>query len=89
MSERAWLAEPRALRAEPPLGDDSPFASVVDALCAANERAAGGAVPALLPSRAIVVAIVENLRAVLFPGHFGSPDWAGRGLRYRIGTRLD
>ena len=89
MSERAWFAEPQPLDAEPSLGDDSPFASVVDALCAANERTSGGAVAALLPSRAAVITIVENLRAVLFPGHFGSPDWAGRGLRYRIGTRLD
>jgi serine O-acetyltransferase len=83
VSERAWLEEP--LRG----GDDTRFADVVDALCAANERGPGSTVPALLPSRQAVIEIVENLRAVLYPGHFGSPDWAGRGLRYRIGTRLD
>jgi serine O-acetyltransferase len=83
VSERAWLPEPHSM------GDESPFASVVDALCAANERASRGAVPALLPSRTAVIDVVENLRAVLFPSHFGSPDCAARGLRHCIGTRLD
>jgi serine O-acetyltransferase len=80
VSERAWLSEPAST---------SPFAHVVDALCAANERQLGGRSPTVLPSREAVHGIVENLRAVLYPGHFGSPDWAGRGLRYRIGTTLD
>jgi serine O-acetyltransferase len=83
VSERAWLEEPL------PGAEDTPFADVVEALCAANERGPGSTVPALLPSRNAVIEIVENLRAVLYPGHFGSPDWAGRGLRYRIGARLD
>jgi serine O-acetyltransferase len=83
VSERAWLEEPL------PQSEASRFADVVDALCAVNERGAAGGVPALLPSRAAVIEIVENLRVVLYPGHFGSSDWAGRGLRYRIGTRLD
>lgn len=83
MSEPAWLEGAAA-----PVSV-SPFAHVVDALCAANERRLGGRSPTVLPSREAVHGIVENLRAVLYPGHFGSPEWAGRGLRYRIGTQLD
>jgi serine O-acetyltransferase len=69
------------------------FTSVVDALCAANS----GLLDArhhhgdrrLLPSRDIIAGLVDDLRAVLFPGHFGSSDLAAASLRYQIGARLD
>jgi serine O-acetyltransferase len=90
VSERAWFDGPPAIGEDgaSARGDEGSFADVVEALCAANERGPGGKVPALLPSRSAVVSVVDDLRAVLYPAHFGSAGWAGRGLRYRIGTRL-
>jgi serine O-acetyltransferase len=72
----------------------APFAAVVDALCAAN---AGGGLGTrrrpgdrrLLPSRDAIAVLVDSLRAVLFPGHFGSSDLRAANLRYQIGARLD
>jgi serine O-acetyltransferase len=43
----------------------------------------------VLPSRTVVAELVEDLRAVLYPVHFGAVDGLGRSLRYRIGVRLD
>jgi hypothetical protein len=95
VSDRAWREEPLHLEerglAEQPLEraeNEGPFAGVVAALSAAAERSFGRPVPVALPSRSVVAAIVEDLRAVLYPAHFGASDWAGHGLRYRIGTRL-
>src|SRR3954463_6858150 len=92
LSERAWLEQeqdPERQYAEQQRPDEEgPFAGVVAALSAAAERSFGRPVPVALPSRAVVAAIVEDLRAVLYPAHFGASDWAGHGLRYRIGTRL-
>jgi serine O-acetyltransferase len=76
-----------------PLLPATSFTSVVDALCAANS----GLLDArrhpgdrrLLPSREIIAGLVDDLRAVLFPGHFGSSDLAAASLRYQIGARLD
>jgi serine O-acetyltransferase len=71
----------------------SSFAHVVDALCAANAgmgsawRRAGDR--RLLPSRDAIATLVDDLRAVLFPGHFGSSDLGAASLRYQIGARLD
>ena len=71
----------------------SSFTSVVDSLCAANtglldaRRHPGDR--RLLPSREVIAELVDDLRAVLFPGHFGSSDLAAASLRYQIGARLD
>jgi serine O-acetyltransferase len=71
----------------------TPFARTVDALCAANEDMLRGRLRAggrhMLPSRDAIAEIVADLRAVLFPGHFGSSDLSHIGLRYWVGARLD
>ena len=43
----------------------------------------------LLPSRAAIATLVDDLRAALFPGHFGPADLTTTSLRYAVGTRLD
>ncbi|HVW24874.1 MAG TPA: serine O-acetyltransferase EpsC [Polyangiaceae bacterium] len=79
----------------PPAAPDpaSPLADVVDALCTANEDLLRGwrreRGRHLLPSRDAVAGVVEDLRAVLFPGHFGSSDLSASGLRYYVGARLE
>ena len=71
----------------------SEFAAVVDALAAAD--AARPAAPAPrrarqgLPSRDVLEEVVGDLRAVLFPSHFGPQDLAPDRVRYYIGHRLN
>jgi serine O-acetyltransferase len=43
----------------------------------------------LLPSREALEAIIADLRAVLFPAHFGASDLSDAGIRSYIGHRLD
>jgi serine O-acetyltransferase len=70
-----------------------PFAAVVEALCDANGSLLRARLRArdrhLLPSRDAIATLVEDLRAVLFPGHFGPADLTSTSLRYAVGTRLD
>jgi len=42
-----------------------------------------------LPSRGVVVEIVEALRSVLFPGYFGYPDLKVHSVLYHVGATLD
>ena len=42
-----------------------------------------------LPSRTALVGIVNDLRAALFPAHFGAADLAGDGADYFVGRTLD
>ena len=42
-----------------------------------------------LPSRDIIVEIVENLKSVLFPGYFGKSELGLSNIRYTVGTTLD
>jgi serine O-acetyltransferase len=76
-----------------PKDADQRFSQVVDALCAANEGLLQGRRRQrgrhVLPSRETIVAIVEDLRAALFPGHFGSSDLAAASVRYHVGAHLD
>ncbi len=69
------------------------FADVVDDICAANEDLLRGRRRKrgrhALPSRAAVAAVVDDLRAVLFPGHFGATDLAPASIRYSVGAQLD
>ncbi len=69
------------------------LAAVVDALCLANADLLRGGGRRLgrraLPSREALGAIVRDLRAALFPWHFGAADVSGEGLRYFIGRTLD
>ncbi len=43
----------------------------------------------LLPSREIVVGVVEALRSVLFPGYFGDTDVDEESLPFHLGATLD
>lgn len=42
-----------------------------------------------LPSREALLAIATDLRAALFPAHFGPSDLAGEGVDYFVGHTLD
>ena len=42
-----------------------------------------------LPSRDVVVEIVEALRSVIFPGYFGYPDLKVHSVPYHVGATLD
>ncbi|MCX5833921.1 MAG: serine acetyltransferase [Deltaproteobacteria bacterium] len=42
-----------------------------------------------LPSRDVVVELVEALRSVLFPGYFGFPDLRVESVPYHVGSTLD
>lgn len=72
-------------------GSSAPLPRVVAALCDAN----GGLVPARrpghlgLPSRPALQAIMVDLRAALFPWHYGPADLAPEGLHYHVGAALD
>ena len=68
------------------------LADVVERLC---ERCNGGDASVLrgpgnaaLPSRAVVSDLVEELRAVLFPGYFGPPDTTAENMRFHVGSAL-
>ncbi len=80
-----------ALRFERPALDGR-TASVVDVLCAANHDPLLGGAEARgrrrLPARDAVTSLVDDLRAVLFPAHFGSPDLAEGDLRGHLEERL-
>ena len=73
--------------------DAAAFGDVVEALCSANDellsgfRAERSRHP--LPSRDAIGRIVEDLRTVLFPGHFGSMDVEPQRMRYHVGARLE
>ena len=41
------------------------------------------------PSRTAVAALVEDLRALLFPGYFGASELTLDTLRYHLGARMD
>jgi len=66
---------------------------IVEALARANtdllpprERRLGRNV---LPSREALAAILTDLRAALFPAHFGATDISDAGIRNYVGHRLD
>ncbi len=69
------------------------FDPVLDALMAANSDLASGSHVRLgrhvLPSRAALESIIADLRAVLFPLHFGPRDLTARRARSYVGERLD
>lgn len=69
------------------------LAALVAALCDANSGlrpSAGGCVGRQpLPSRDVVVEIVESLRAVLFPGYFGTSELTADSTAFHLGSTLD
>jgi len=66
---------------------------VVDALTAANVDCLPGRQRRFgqhaLPSREALTDLVDDLRAVLFPVHFGPPDLTEEGMRYYVRQRLN
>ena len=71
---------------------DLGLAAVVDELSRAagelgSNRNGGGRM--VLPSRAVVLGCVEELRATFFPGYFGATDLSDEHLHYYIGAALD
>ena len=66
--------------------------SLVDKLCSPTNKMNGllrGPRRKPLPARATLIAIVEDLRSVLFPGYFGTADLSSMSLRYHVGSILD
>jgi serine O-acetyltransferase len=66
------------------------LAAVVDVLCQCGERGVRrnpNAAP--LPSRDAIIAIVEELRSVLFPGYFGVSEVSFENMRFHVGATLD
>ncbi len=87
------MAEPVSKRSEMSDEIGSALPKVVEALCLANEellrRRQRRLGRHILPSREAIVGIVDDLRAVLFPGHYGAADLSDAGVHYYIGARLD
>jgi len=73
-----------------PAVDTVALAPIVDQLCRdaalTSSFPAGGKVT--LPSRDAVIQVVEDLRAVLFPGYFGTNDLSDESLHYFVGATL-
>ena len=74
--------------------EDGPdLATVVDSLCQANygltRQGLNGDERHILPSRDVMVSIVEDLRSVLFPGYFGNPELTRENIRFQVGNTLD
>ncbi len=77
------------MSAAKPAVDLVTLAPIVDALCRdaqATSNFPGGRI--VLPSRDTVIALVEDLRSVLFPGYFGTSDVNDESLRYFVGATL-
>ena len=75
--------------AKTPAIDLVALSPVVDALCKEQKqlgRFPGGRI--VLPSRDAVIAVVEDLRSVLFPGYFGTSDLNDESLHYFVGATL-
>ena len=68
-------------------------AETVEALTAANHEFLAGRLGTLgrhkLPSREVLEEVVTDLRAVLFPAHFGATDVGDDGIRQYVAERLD
>ena len=87
------LTKARAARAQATSVEvDESLAAVVDALAVASARFPREervVARRPLPSRDGVGAIVDDLRAVLFPAHFDAPAFTPANARYALGARLD
>jgi serine O-acetyltransferase len=74
-------------------GESWSLGPVVDALCTENASLLRGRRRKLgrqaLPSREALAGIIGDLRASLFPGHFGASDLSNEGIHYYIGHTLD
>jgi serine O-acetyltransferase len=80
----ARLPEPKAE------GRGGMLGQIVDALCEANRTLETGSTShAVLPSPEALAQVMSQLRAALFPWHFGAPDLSEEGLAYYLGRTLD
>ena len=84
---------PKALGRSLPGEEQGGINGVVQALCSPDSGAPNSvfrkASWSLPPSREAIIEIVEGLRAVLFPGYFGSADLTRESLPYHVGGTLD
>ncbi len=71
-----------------PAVDEVALAPVVDQLCRATTTIFAPNGRVTLPSREAVLGAVEDLRAVLFPGYFGTSDLHDESLHYFVGATL-
>lgn len=72
--------------------DTHTFNSLVEALAApqpVNDAPKGPLAYRPLPSRDVVFSIVEELRAVMFPGYSGFSDLNFKSVKYHIGAIID
>jgi serine O-acetyltransferase len=76
--------------------DESPaheevLAAVVEELCSEAIAAAGSRWGGrlVLPSREAVLACMEGIRQIFFPGYFGATDLHDKSLHYYVGAGLD
>ena len=72
--------------------EDRQFASLVDALCEASglkQQADECSQRHPLPSRDAVIDAIETLRAVLFPGYFGTTELTPDNMTFHVGSTLD
>ena len=71
----------------------SSIADVVEQLCNGGEGMSrtfdNHGVEHALPSRNVLVGVVEKLRAALFPGYFGKTDLTSHNARFHVGSVLD
>ncbi|RLE25056.1 MAG: serine acetyltransferase [Acidobacteria bacterium] len=93
MDDGENLPFPKACAHFPANGEQGGINAVVEALCSPDSgapnsvfRGAGWSLP---PSREAIEEIIEGLRAVLFPGYFGSADLTRESLPYHVGGTLD
>jgi serine O-acetyltransferase len=77
-------------KTRPAAVDSVALAPIVEELCGAAcglaGFAPGGRVS--LPSREVVIRVIEDLRSVFFPGYFGTNDLHDESLHYFIGATL-
>jgi serine O-acetyltransferase len=73
---------------EHPAVDEVALAPVVDQLCHEAQTTFAPDGKVTLPSRGAVIEVVEDLRAVLFPGYFGTSDLHDESLHYFVGATL-
>ncbi len=80
-------------RADSPSAGQGQLAGLVAALCEASgglRRPPGGCTARQpLPSRDVVIEIVEALRTVLFPGYFGTSELTADSTAFHLGSTLD
>ena len=69
--------------------DDFSIQPVVDELCREAAPVLAGHYRMVLPSRERVIGIIEDVRALFFPGYFGMKDLRGDTLTFHIGATLD